>query len=162
MPWPESNTTGLLAGLLTENVPPAHRGRAYAREKQTALAIRESRFLDFDRSAMDAMGSPVEGNSIDPASGCLPLTAGTVAVDPRYPGGLPAGATPGHEYVAQTCLGNLMTPDLATGHFDTFGQFVEPTQPAYGAQTNPFQAFLQRASQDVKLQRKGARMTCRG
>ncbi len=73
-------------------------------------------------------GSPVEGNGIDPASGCSPLTTGNVAADPRYFNGLPAGTTPAYEYDAQTCPGSLVTPDFVTHHFDTFGEFVEPTQ----------------------------------
>ena len=67
-------------------------------------------------------------NGIDPASGCSPLTSGNVAADPRYFNGLPAGTTPAYEYDAQTCPGNLVTPDFVTHHYDNFGEFLEPSQ----------------------------------
>jgi hypothetical protein len=73
-------------------------------------------------------GSPVQGQGIDPASGCGVL-AGSISGDPRYPYGAPGGAP----YDAQFCgsngtTGAIVTPNLFTGKFDNFGAFTEPSQ----------------------------------
>lgn len=77
-------------------------------------------------------GSPVVGFGIDPAGGCAALAkVPLVSVnDPRYPNGSAGGAP----YDASTCAGGIITPDLTTRAFDTFGAFREPTQITAGFQ----------------------------
>ncbi|HZZ64060.1 MAG TPA: hypothetical protein VFE17_01050, partial [Candidatus Baltobacteraceae bacterium] len=50
--------------------------------------------------------------------------------DPRYPYGAPGGSP----YDAQTCAGNIVTPNFYSGKFDNFGAFTEPTQLTAGLQ----------------------------
>jgi hypothetical protein len=82
----------------------------------------------FQITAGGKYGSPVQGQGIDPASGCGELTS-SITGDPRYPYGAAGGAP----YDAQFCgsangAGSIVTPDLYTNHFDNFGEFTEPTQ----------------------------------
>jgi outer membrane receptor protein involved in Fe transport len=114
--------TGLSSVASSYNIP--HVAVLLLNYKHDRIAVTPS----LQMTAGGRYGSPVEGNGIDPASGCSPLTAGNVAADPRNFNGLPAGTTPAFEYDAQTCPGNLVAPDFATHHFDNFGEFVEPTQ----------------------------------
>ncbi|HTV73795.1 MAG TPA: TonB-dependent receptor [Candidatus Acidoferrales bacterium] len=71
-------------------------------------------------------GSPVEGQGIDPAAGGCAALPGVTSFtgDTRYPYGAAGGAP----YDAETCTGVITTPDFATGGFDSFGAFTEPSQ----------------------------------
>lgn len=120
--------TGLSSVASSYNIP--HVAVLLLNYKHDRVAITPSVQL----TAGGRYGSPVEGNGIDPASGCSPLTAGNVALDPRYFNGLPAGTKPAYEYDAQTCPGSLVAPDFVTHHFDNFGEFLEPSQLALNLQ----------------------------
>jgi hypothetical protein len=90
------------------------------------LNYRHSKFAitpSFQLEAGGKYGSPVQGQGIDPASGCGTL-AGAIATDPRYPYGAPGGSP----YDAQFCTGSIVTPNFYTGRFDNFGEFTEPSQ----------------------------------
>ena len=76
---------------------------------------------EFQISAGGKYGSPVQGQGIDPAT-CAGALGSGIAGDPRYPYGAPAGAP----YDAQTCAGNIVTPDFFSAKFDNFGQFTQP------------------------------------
>ncbi|MEO6991170.1 MAG: TonB-dependent receptor, partial [Candidatus Baltobacteraceae bacterium] len=67
-------------------------------------------------------GSPVEGNGVDPST-CSATLGGAVTGDTRYP----YGGAGGQAYDAQSCAGLITTPNFQTGHFDNFGEFIEPT-----------------------------------
>jgi hypothetical protein len=69
-------------------------------------------------------GSPVQGIGMDPMAGCAPLAGATTTNDPRYQHGAAGGAP----YDAQTCLGEIVTPNFQTGKFDNFGAFTEPSE----------------------------------
>ena len=73
-------------------------------------------------------GSPVQGVGIDPGAGCAALAAPVPGADPRYKYGLPAGATSANAYDASTCLAEITTPNFASGNFDAFGAYTEPSQ----------------------------------
>ena len=83
-------------------------------------------------------GSPTQGIGIDPAAGgCTPLAAavaGPIAAgsDPRYPYGAPGGSA----YDASTCGSAIVTPDFASGRFDNFGAFTEPSVLAANLQVD--------------------------
>jgi len=79
----------------------------------------------FQFSGGGKYGSPTQGVGVDPATCGATLAAG-VANDPRYPAGLPGGATVANAYDASSCTGSIIAPNLQTGHFDDFGAFTEP------------------------------------
>jgi len=51
-----------------------------------------------------------------------------VVGDPRYPAG-----SVGSPADAMSCTGSLAIPDQFTGHFDSIGEFTEPSQLTIGA-----------------------------
>ncbi len=81
----------------------------------------------FQLTAGGKYGSPTTSFGIDPSTCGANLGAAGVANDPRYLNGLPGGATPANEYLAQTCAGTIFTPNRFTGSFDNFGQYTEPS-----------------------------------
>lgn len=78
----------------------------------------------FQFVAGNRYGAPETMPGIDPALGCSALGTNPVG-DPRYP----YGAAGGTAFDATTCGGTLNAiPDSFTGHFDSLGEFRQPSQ----------------------------------
>ncbi len=91
------------------------------------LQYRHKKFAitpQFQFVAGNRYGAPETMPGIDPALGCSALGTSPTG-DPRYPYGAPGGSA----YDATTCAGTLNAiPDVYTGHFDSLGEFREPSQ----------------------------------